>query len=57
MEHCLREWASGVQVQCDLEEEIDAISYRIHLDNHTEWKHINEKMTTLVLKHIAGRLL
>lgn len=57
IEHCLREWESGVQSQVNLDENVDATRYRTHISNAVEWEHLNEEKTTLVRKHISTKLL
>jgi len=57
IEHCLREWESGLQVQISLDENIDAPRYRTHLANAISWRNLNKRMTDLICKHISGKLL
>jgi len=56
IEHCLREWESGSQIQVSLDETVDTPRYRTHLANATTWKHLNEDKTTQILEHLSNRL-
>lgn len=57
IEHCLREWESGIQIQVNLDETADTPRYRTHMANAVTWKNLNENKTTQIRQHLSGRLL
>ena len=57
IEHCLREWESGTQLQVNLDETADTPRYRTHLANAIAWEDLDKTKTTLIRKHLSERLL